>query len=86
MHRELIRTGYSTTNLLLAFAAGAAVGAVAALLLAPAAGSDTRSKVAEAARDAARKPKDLARRVTGAVREGAAAAEEELDDVLARAR
>jgi gas vesicle protein len=51
-----MREGNGTTGLgvLAAFAAGAAIGAVAALLLAPASGAQSRRRIAEAARRAAR--------------------------------
>lgn len=82
MNRELIRTGYDGTSLLLAFAAGAVVGTVAALLFAPGKGAETRRRV----REAAHRPAELARRVTGAVREGGAAAQQEIAEALAEAR
>jgi gas vesicle protein len=86
MNRELISTGFSGTNLLLAFAAGAVVGTIAALLLAPAPGAETRRKVRETARDATHKPKELAHRVTEAVRESRHAAGEQIAEALSQAR
>jgi gas vesicle protein len=77
MRRELFRTGYSETNLLLAFAAGAVLGTVTALLLAPDRGAETRRKLRETAREASQKPAELAHRVAGAVREGRSDAEPE---------
>jgi gas vesicle protein len=60
----------SVTSVFVAFAAGAAVGAVAALLLAPRSGGETRSRIAKTVRDT----KDLALRVPVAVREASDAA------------
>lgn len=48
----LMRNGSSGLGIVLAFVAGAAIGAVAALLLAPARGEDSRRKLADAARNA----------------------------------
>jgi gas vesicle protein len=83
MNRELIRTGYSGTNLLLAFAAGAVLGTITALLLAPDRGAETRRKLRDTAREAARKPSEFAHRVADAVHEGRATAEAEVVDALA---
>lgn len=83
MREELVRTGYSGTGLLLAFAAGAAIGTIAALLFAPAPGDETRRRVRDAAREAARKPRDLARRIPGVAHDTAAAAEEAFGEALA---
>jgi gas vesicle protein len=58
-------TKTSTGAVLLAFAAGAAAGAVAALLLAPRKGRETRELLASTAKGA----KDLVTRVPEAVRE-----------------
>jgi hypothetical protein len=46
--------GTSGLGIVAAFAAGAAIGAVAALLLAPASGAESRRRIADAARRAAR--------------------------------
>ena len=51
----------SAGNTLLAFAVGAAVGAVIALLFAPAAGEETRRKIREKAKDGRDRAADLAR-------------------------
>jgi gas vesicle protein len=51
------KQGYGTGALLLAFAAGATAGAVAALLLAPEAGQDTRERLARLASRSERKLK-----------------------------
>ncbi|MCC7196085.1 MAG: YtxH domain-containing protein [Gemmatimonadaceae bacterium] len=66
------RNGYSGADLLLAAAAGAAVGAIAALLLAPRSGRETRERIAGLVDGA----KARAENLPLAVRAGAAAARE----------
>ena len=51
----------STGNTLLAFLAGAAAGAVAALLLAPDSGENTRAKICSGAKGVADKAKEMFR-------------------------
>lgn len=58
-------TSSRTGTIVLAFAAGALAGAVAAFLLAPRSGRDTREMIGKAAKST----KDLAARVPAAVRE-----------------
>lgn len=72
-------------GLVIAFAAGAAIGTIAALLLAPAPGEETRRRLREAARDAAEKPKELLKRIPGVAHETAAAAEDAYDEAMAEA-
>jgi gas vesicle protein len=68
MNRDHVE-GCSGTTLVLAFAAGAAVGVVAALLLAPATGAETRRRVRHAAEEAASKARQVVRRGASAERE-----------------
>jgi gas vesicle protein len=53
--------GAGAGTLLLAFLVGAAAGAAVALLYAPAAGSETRERLSEKAREGARRAGDAAR-------------------------
>lgn len=57
-----------TTDMFVAFGIGALVGAVGALLLAPASGEETRRRIGEFAGDAGRKTKEGAERATDFVK------------------
>jgi gas vesicle protein len=69
--------GAGTGTILLAFLAGAAVGAVAALLLAPRPGAETRERLEEAVGEQAgraRRARDAARAAAAAARQAFAEA------------
>ena len=72
--------GMSTGGILVAFVAGAAVGAAVALLYAPGAGEETRRKLAEKARegrDQAARAFEQGKAAYGKARAAAATASEE---------
>ncbi|HET8948789.1 MAG TPA: YtxH domain-containing protein [Candidatus Polarisedimenticolia bacterium] len=58
-------TGPGIGGVMVAFVAGAAVGAAVALLYAPAPGAETRRRVTSAARDMTRKAKQGAQQIQG---------------------
>lgn len=64
------RTRPSTLGILAGFLAGAAVGTIATLLLAPRSGADTRRRIL----DGAERSRDTLERMASAAREGASAA------------
>ena len=66
------QSGSSGLTMILTFLGGAVVGGVAAMLLAPRTGADTRKRLAGVASDT----RELAARVPQAVREASAAAQE----------
>lgn len=76
------REGAGSGTVLLAFVAGAAVGAVAALLLAPRSGADTRQRIAGVIRD----PGARARRARRSAVAAADAARNVFEEALRAAR
>ena len=71
---------FGAGHLLLAALGGAAIGAAAALLLAPQSGRETRQMLADRFRDA----RDYAARVPGAIRSASHAASEALSEELGK--
>jgi gas vesicle protein len=70
--------GYSGTQLMVAFAGGAAVGAAIALLVAPRSGRETRELIA----DRARSGKEKAKRLPSAVKSAGGAAREAFSEAV----
>lgn len=79
MTEETVVKGFGGGTMLIAFLIGAAAGAVAALLAAPASGAESRKKLAELAR----RPKTIAERIPAAVHEARTAAREAFTEAMA---
>lgn len=77
------RNGYSGTQVLLAFLAGAITGASAALLSAPQSGSETRGAIRGWAHDAGAKATRLPEALRNAYREASRAAKQAFNEALA---
>ena len=75
--------GYSGTQIVLAFLAGAVTGTCIALLAAPQAGSDTRGAIRGWTRDAGEKTSRLPEALRNASREAARAASRAFNEALA---
>ena len=76
----------SSGSVLVAFVIGAIAGAAVALLYAPAAGEETRRKIADRAREGREKAEDLARRGREAASDLARRGREAADDLTRRGR
>lgn len=76
----------SSGSVLAAFVIGALAGAAVALLYAPAAGEETRRKIAQRTREGREKAEDLARRGREAASDLARRGREAADDLTRRGR